>query len=202
MVYDHIQDWPEDPHRLFKVWMRDAEYAEINDPTAMCLATVGKDGMPSARMVLLKSHDDQGFVFFTNSESRKGQEIKLHAKAALCFYWKSLKKQVRIEGRIEQISTEQADRYFNSRHRNSRIGAWASKQSRAMNHRQDFEERIAHYEKKFHNKEEIPRPPHWTGYRILPSLLEFWMDEKYRLHRRCEYKADSQGAWTRQMLYP
>ncbi len=202
MPYNSAEEWPNDPHKLFELWMRDAEKTEPNDPNAMCLSTIDADNYPDSRMVLLKDHDERGFVFYTNSESQKGNEIEAHGKGALCFYWKTLRKQIRIRGDIETISSQEADDYFNSRHRGSRIGAWASHQSRPMEHRSDFDERLEHFEKKFEGQDIIPRPEHWKGYRVKPSQMEFWMDEKHRLHRRCVFKWRKSGEWSKQMLYP
>lgn len=202
MPYNCTNDWPENPHRLFEIWMRDAEKAEPNDPNAMCLATLSEDNFPDARMVLLKDHDERGFVFYTNAESQKGAQLAANMKASLCFYWKSLKKQIRIQGHVELIDQEEADQYFNSRHRGSRIGAWASKQSRPMDHRKEFEERLKHYEQKFEGEETIPRPDYWKGYRVKPEKIEFWMDEKFRLHRRCVFRHKSDGTWSKTMLFP
>ena len=201
MTYNAPEDWPNEPHTLFKTWLKDAEKAEPNDPNAMCLATIGENNMPSARMVLLKAHDERGFVFYTNAESKKGTQLSENMAAALCFYWKSLRKQIRIEGKVELVSKEEADAYFNSRHRGSRIGAWASKQSRPLSNREEFEERIEKYESEFEGKENPPRPDYWRGYRVIPYEIEFWINEEFRLHRRCVYKPEN-GAWQKTMLYP
>ena len=202
MPYNSTEEWPDDPHKLFKLWMRDAEKTEQNDPNAMCLATISDDNFPDARMVLLKDHDERGFVFYTNAESQKGTQLQKNMKAALCFYWKSLKKQIRIQGNVEEISNEEADAYYNSRHRGSRIGAWASQQSRPLSHRNEFEERLEKYEQQFEGQDTIPRPDYWKGYRVKPRQIEFWMDETHRLHRRCVFKQEQANVWSKQMLYP
>jgi pyridoxamine 5'-phosphate oxidase len=201
MTYNNTNDWPENPHQLFNLWFRDATLTEINDPNAMSLATVTSDLRPSNRMVLLKNHDERGFVFYTNSESKKGTQLSQNMNAALCFHWKSLKKQVRVEGSVAFVSDTEADDYFNSRHRSSRIGAWASKQSRPLADRQEFEAQVAHFEDKFKTIDNPPRPPHWRGYRVIPAQIEFWMEEQFRLHRRCLYTRKN-NAWEKQMLFP
>ena len=193
---------PENPYDFFDDWYAQAQEKEMNDPGAMCLATATSDGQPSARMVLLKGLDERGFVFYTNTESRKGQQIVSNNKAALCFHWKSLLKQVRIEGTIETISDEEADAYYNTRHRGSRIGAWASKQSQTLGSYQELKEFVENYESKFEDQENIPRPPYWKGFRINPDYFEFWIDGEYRLHQRYLYAPDGNGGWTIKMLYP
>ncbi len=190
-----------DPFALFAAWMRDAEKAEPNDPNGMTLATVDAAGLPDARMVLLKGVDDRGFVFYTNTESAKGQELAA-GKAAILFHWKSLRRQVRIRGPVEQVTDAEADAYFATRPRGSQIGAWASDQSRAMPDRLALERRVAEYALKF-GVMPIPRPPHWSGYRILPLAIEFWRDRPFRLHERLAYaRAEPTGPWTVQRLYP
>lgn len=201
MPYDTARQWPEDPHALFESWLAEAAQSEPNDPNAMCLATVAADGMPSARMVLLKAHDRRGFVFYTNSDSRKGQELHEHMNAALCFHWKSLQKQVRVTGKVELVDATDADAYYNSRARASRIGAWASDQSRPLDKRETFDQRVAEFEQTFRDTDTIPRPPYWNGYRVLPREIEFWINQEFRLHRRCVYKTEGTG-WHRQMLFP
>ena len=193
---------PDSPYDLFKDWLSLAEKSEPNDPNAMCLATATEDGKPSARMVLLKGLDEHGFVFYTNKGSYKGQQLKENAQAALCFHWKSLRKQVRIEGRVEEISAEEVDSYYASRARGSRIGAWASKQSQHLGSYNELKEFVETYEKEFEEKEDIPRPPYWTGFRVKPNHFEFWIDGNYRLHQRHIYKKDGIGGWTKGMLYP
>ncbi len=202
MTYNTLDDWPNAPHQLFDEWMKDAEKTEPHDPNAMCLATVGDNNMPSARMMLLKGHDERGFVFYTNGESKKGTQLAENMAAALCFHWKSLQKQVRIEGHVELVSQEDADAYFNSRPRNSRIGAWASKQSRPLAHRDNFQSRFEHYEEEFEGLDIFPRPAYWRGYRVIPQSMEFWINEDFRLHRRCVYTPQEDGSWQKTMMFP
>lgn len=191
-----------DPFALFQEWLSDAEKTEPNDPNAMSIASVGPDGMPSVRMVLLKGFDERGFVFYTNLESQKGQELIAHPKAALCFHWKSLKRQVRVEGEVSLVSDAEADAYYASRARDSRIGAWASKQSQPMEGRFELEQRVAKYALKF-NIGAIPRPPFWSGFRIVPSKIEFWKDKPFRLHERIIYRREP-GAdnWHTSVVFP
>lgn len=197
----------EDPFALFATWLADAEKSEINDPNAMALATVDGDGMPNVRMVLLKGVDDagledRGFVFFTNFEGTKGREILASRKAALVFHWKSLRKQVRIRGYVTVVSDAEADAYFASRARLSRIGAWASQQSRPLESKFALEAQVAKYTAKF-GIGEIPRPPYWSGFRITPVEIEFWRDAPFRLHDRVVFRRDVQEApWTKARLYP
>ncbi len=193
---------PENPYDLFIDWQALAQTSEPNDPNAMCLATATPDGKPSARMVLLKGLDERGFVFYTNDTSNKGQQLKSNAQAALCFHWKTLLKQVRIEGIVEQVSDAEADAYYNTRHRGSRVGAWASKQSQELESYDELKKFVEGYEEEFKDKETIPRPPHWNGFRIKPTYFEFWVDGEYRLHQRYLYEPDGNGGWTTKMLYP
>lgn len=190
----------EDPFSLFASWLKEAEEKEINDPTAMALATVADDGMPSVRMVLLKGFDERGFVFYTNLNSRKGRHLAATPKAALCFHWKSLRRQVRIEGEVCPVSSEEADAYYNSRPRDSRIGAWASRQSQALEGRFVLEKRVAKYAAKF-ALGKIPRPEFWSGFRINPHLIEFWRDGAFRLHDRLVYHREG-DSWTTERLFP
>lgn len=190
-----------DPFELFRTWLGDAEKTEPNDPNAMSLATVGEDGMPSVRMVLLKGFDEAGFVFYTNLASQKGRELAAHPKAALCFHWKTLKRQVRVEGLVTPVNEAEADAYFASRARDSRIGAWASKQSQAMQGRFELEQRVAKYALKF-NIGAIPRPPFWSGFRIAPHKIEFWRDKPFRLHERSLYVRQADGRWETATLFP
>lgn len=188
------------PFELFDEWFKAATDKEPNDPNGVALATVGADGMPSLRMVLLKGVDGRGFVFYTNYESRKGQQLLAHPKAALCFHWKSLRRQVRIEGESEQVTPEEADAYFATRARTSQIGAWASQQSRPLTGRFELEKRVAQFTAKF-GISAVPRPPHWSGFRVIPRLIEFWEDRPFRLHDRLVYHRDGDG-WRTERLYP
>ena len=189
-----------DPIELFKDWMREADRTEPSDANAMNLATVNADGMPSSRMVLLKDVDQCGFTFYTNLGSHKAQDLAANPRAALCFHWKFLKRQIRIEGTIEAVDEEEADAYFASRDRASRIGAWASKQSQVLVGRFDLEKRVAEFTAKFHIGE-VPRPEFWSGYRVTPMLIEFWTDKPFRLHERLIYHRADDG-WTTETLYP
>lgn len=189
-----------DPVAQFQTWLDDATKSEPNDPNAMCLSTVDANGRPSARMVLLKDVDADGFVFYTNLESRKGQEISGNHHVCLTFHWKSLRRQVRVEGVVQPVSAAEADAYFESRARDSRIGAWASKQSRPLAGRFELEARIAEYVAKF-GIGRIPRPDHWSGFRVVPDRMEFWRDRPFRLHDRLVYSRAVEG-WTTERLYP
>jgi pyridoxamine 5'-phosphate oxidase len=184
----------------FHDWMAEAEKSEPNDPTAMSLATVDKSGQPSVRMVLLKKADEKGFVFYTNFESQKGSELLETPRAALCFHWKSLRRSVRIQGNVEIVADAEADAYFDSRPRDSRIGAWASQQSRPMEGRFSLEAAVAKYTAKF-GVGAIPRPDYWSGFRVLPEKMEFWRDRPFRLHERRQYSKTPDG-WTESILYP
>ncbi len=191
-----------DPLELFGTWYAEAEKSEPNDPSAMALATVGPDGTPSVRMVLLKDYDADGFVFYTNYESRKGTQLLAHAKAGLLFHWKSLRRQIRLEGPISRTTAEEADAYFASRARGSQIGAWASEQSRPLESRFALEKRVAEVTAR-HVVGKVPRPPHWSGFRLQPTLIEFWQDGAFRLHDRLEYRRGSAAEpWTTRTLYP
>jgi pyridoxamine 5'-phosphate oxidase len=192
----------DDPFALFGGWFTEAEASEPNDPNAMALATVAADGMPSVRMVLLKGFDETGFVFFTNLESRKGEQLKANPKAALCFHWKTLQRSVRVEGLVTPVSPAEADAYFATRPRSSRIGAWASKQSRPLASRFDLERRIAEYTARF-GLGEVPRPPFWSGFRLAPLRIEFWKNGAFRLHDRLVFtRADLAEGWTIERLFP
>lgn len=189
-----------DPFTLFDTWFTEAQASEPNDPNAMALATVDAAGRPSSRMVLLKGHGPDGFVFYTNRESRKAQELRADAPAALLFHWKSLRRQVRIEGDVTLASDAESDAYFASRGRDSRLGAWASDQSRPLDRRETFEERFAAMQARFEGGD-VPRPPHWGGYRVSPRTIEFWQDRAHRLHERRLFTR-SDGGWSEGLLYP
>jgi pyridoxamine 5'-phosphate oxidase len=191
-----------EPLALFDAWMEEAKGSEPADPTAMTLATVDADGLPNARMVLLKGVDARGFVFYTNTESQKGRELAAHPKAALVFHWKSLTRQVRVRGPVERVTDADADAYYATRARMSQIGAWASKQSAALESRHAFEKAVAFYTAK-HAIGTVPRPPYWSGFRIVPTVMEFWHDRPFRLHDRVEYRRETPGGpWLKTRLYP
>lgn len=190
------------PNKLFSEWLSLAEEAEVNDPTAMALATVDADGMPNCRMVLMRRHDERGIVFFTNFESQKGTEILGNLKASACFHWKSIRKSVRFRGMVERVTEAEADEYFFSRPRGSRIGAWASRQSRPLESRFALEKEVARYAARF-GTGKVPRPDYWSGFRILPLSVEFWSDGKFRLHDRLRFDRETlDGEWTETRLYP
>jgi pyridoxamine 5'-phosphate oxidase len=192
----------DEPLRLFAAWFADARRAEPVNPEAMALATIDADGLPNVRMVLLKGFDERGFVFYTNADSVKGHELKDVPKAALTFYWKSLQRQVRLRGSIEPVSEAEADTYFATRSRMAQIGAWASKQSAALESRMAFEKAIARYAAKF-SIGTVPRPPFWKGYRVVPQEIEFWQERQFRLHDRITFKRADLGApWSKTRLYP
>ena len=190
-----------DPFALFDEWFAEARAAEVNDPEAMALATADSVGNPTVRMVLLKGHSPDGFVFYTNEESEKGRELSENPSAALLFHWKSLRRQVRIEGEVERIAAEQADEYFATRSRDSQLGAWASQQSRPLESREVFEARYEEMKRRFEDQE-VPRPPHWGGYRVVPLCIEFWQDRPHRLHERTMFLAQDDGTWVSWLLYP
>lgn len=191
-----------EPYKLFADWLKDAEGNELNDPNAMALATVDAGGLPNVRMVLLKDFDRQGFVFYTNLESAKGNEIASSPKAALCFHWKSLRRQIRVRGILSPVSADEADEYYQSRARGSQIGAWASQQSRELEGRFALEKAVAKYTAKF-GLSSIPRPEHWSGFRLAPLEIEFWHDRPFRLHDRLQFKRDSVDLpFEKAQLYP
>lgn len=198
MTGDFTQE--TEPFRLFETWLEEAKASEPNDPNAVALATVDPDGLPDVRMVLLKGFDPRGFVFYTNFESAKGTQILATKKAAMCFHWKSLRRQVRIRGEVEIVSDSEADAYYESRPRGSRIGAWASAQSRPLEGRFALEKSVAEFTAKY-AVGTIPRPEHWSGFRILPSSIEFWKDGKFRLHDRVQFRTNDAG-WSKDRLYP
>jgi pyridoxamine 5'-phosphate oxidase len=188
------------PFVQFRDWMADAEKSEPNDPNAMIVGTASAEGRPSLRTILLKGVDERGFVFYTNKESRKGGELAANPQASLLFHWKSLRRQIRIEGPVEHVTDAEADAYYESRPRISRLGAWASQQSRPLAKRTILEERLAEMEARF--PDEIPRPGYWSGYRVLPEMFEFWQDMPYRLHDRTIYRRSPDGAWEQSKLFP
>lgn len=190
-----------DPVALFGDWLDDAARSEINDPNGVALATVDENGLPDVRMVLLKGVDDRGFVFYTNFESAKGRQILASHKAAMCFHWKSLRRQVRLRGAVEVVADEEADAYYATRPRGSRIGAWASKQSRPLESRFALEKAVAEYTARY-AVGDIPRPPHWSGFRIVPQEMEFWHDRPFRLHDRVRFTRVGEGEWEKARLYP
>lgn len=189
-----------EPFALFAAWLEDATRSEPNDPNAVALATVDADGLPDVRMVLLKGFDQTGFVFYTNFESAKGRQILGSMKAAMCFHWKSLRRQVRVRGPVEVVSDAEADAYYATRPRGSRIGAWASRQSRPLESRFALEKAVAEYTARY-PLGDIPRPAHWSGFRILPEQIEFWHDRPFRLHDRLQFRREG-GGWTTTRLYP
>lgn len=189
-----------DPFQLFDTWFDEARASEPNDPNAMALATAGADGQPSVRMVLLKGHGPEGFTFYTNQQSRKGDQIAERPFAALLFHWKSLRRQVRLEGKLLRVDDETADAYFATRHRDSQLGAWASDQSRPLDARATFEARFEAMTQRFTGSA-IPRPPHWSGYRLWPQRIEFWIDREHRLHERRLFTRNGQS-WEEGLLFP
>tara|TARA_B100000427_G_C15386747_1_gene541417 strand:+ start:63 stop:647 length:585 start_codon:yes stop_codon:yes gene_type:complete len=191
----------DDPIELFKIWMSEAEKNEINDPNALSLATTSKNNEPSVRMVLLKGISKKGFVFYTNLNSPKSEDLKKNPKASMCFHWKSLQRQVRISGSVNQVDDKEADLYFNSRHYESRIGAWASDQSKKMNDRNEFLKKLDQLKIKYKDKNKVPRPKFWSGWCLNPSLIEFWLGDKYRIHERLKYNRILNN-WEKEILYP
>ncbi|WP_221794904.1 pyridoxamine 5'-phosphate oxidase [Aquisediminimonas sediminicola] len=189
-----------DPFLWFDTWYADARAAEVNDSNAMALATVGADGRPSLRMVLLKGHGPDGFIFYTNQEGRKARQIAENPVVALLFHWKSLRRQIRVEGPVATVDEATADAYFASRSRDSQLGAWASDQSRPLDSRETFEARFEAMRLKFEGQD-VPRPPHWSGYRVTPERIEFWQDREHRLHERHLFVRNGEG-WTEGLLYP
>ena len=191
-----------DPIDLFEAWMNEAIKTELNDPNAVALGTSDQNNFPSIRMVLLKDFNKDGFVFYTNLNSQKGNELKNNPKTAMCFHWKSLLRQVRINGTVKKVSDKVADEYYNTRGYESRIGAWASKQSAILSNRDELLNSIEKYKKKYNNKNEVPRPDHWSGWNLIPTSMEFWLDGESRIHQRLKYNKDDEGNWTKSLLSP
>ena len=191
----------DNPIELFKKWFAKAEKTEINDPNAVAVATSNKDNQPNVRMVLLKGLSDKGFVFYTNFNSKKGSELKENLKASMCFHWKSLRRQVRVIGSVEEVSKKEADDYYKSRAYGSRIGAWASQQSSILKKRDDLYKSIKEFKKKFPNQKKVPRPEYWSGWRIKPKEIEFWLDGQNRIHERLKYIKKTKS-WKKVLLSP
>jgi len=191
-----------DPIELFRVWMEEAKKTEPNDPNALALATSDKDNNPSVRMVLLKDFSKDGFTFYTNLNSQKGNELKDNPKAAMCFHWKSLLRQIRITGQIKKVSDKVADEYYNTRGYESRIGAWASKQSTILKNRDELLKSIEAFKQKYNDQSKVPRPDHWSGWNLIPSSIEFWLDGDNRIHERLRYSKDETGSWVKSLLSP
>ena len=191
----------DNPIDLFKKWFDKAKESEVNDPNAVAVATADEHKQPNVRMVLLKGLSNKGFVFYTNFNSKKGSELKKNKKASLCFHWKSLRRQVRVIGNVEEVSTSEADEYYNSRPYKNRIGAWASSQSEILDKRETFLKKIKEFEKKYPEQKIVPRPPQWSGWRILPNEVEFWLDGEGRIHERLIYKKNK-DKWEKKLLYP
>ena len=192
----------DDPIQLFKIWMDEAKKTEPNDPNAVALATSDDKSFPSVRMVLLKDFNKDGFVFYTNLKSQKGNELKVNPKVAMCFHWKSLLRQIRISGTVSLIQDDVADNYYNSRSYESRIGAWASQQSKKLGSRDELLNSIEEYKKKFNDQNKVPRPPNWSGWNLSPLSIEFWLDGDNRIHERLKYKKDNNGNWNKFLLNP
>ena len=192
----------DDPIELFKVWMDEAQKSEPNDPNALSLATSNKDNLPSVRMVLLKEFSQKGFVFYTNLNSQKGNEIKINPYATMCFHWKSLLRQIRISGTLSQVDDKTADEYYNSRAYESRIGAWASKQSSILKNREELLNAIDDFKKKYDDKDLVPRPNYWSGWNLKPSSIEFWLDGENRIHERLKYTSNKKNTWVKNLLSP
>ena len=192
----------DNPFELFQRWFEEAKKKEINDPNALALGTANKEGIPSVRMVLLKGHSEKGFVFYTNLNSQKSNEIKSNPNASMCFHWKSILRQVRITGKLSNVSDEDADNYYNSRSYVSRIGAWASNQSSVIKSRDELLKSIEEFKKKYKNEKNIPRPKHWSGWNLNPIEIEFWLDGKDRIHERLRYTRKDDDKWEKDLLSP
>jgi pyridoxamine 5'-phosphate oxidase len=198
---DSIFEDLDNPIELFKKWFKKAEETEINDPNAVALGTADQKNQPSVRMVLLKGLSNEGFVFYTNFNSKKGKDLKINQQASMCFHWKSLRRQVRVIGKVQQVTKKEADEYYNSRPYKNRISAWASNQSEKLESRDTFLKKIKEFEKKYPDQNKVPRPPHWSGWRIVPNEIEFWLDGEGRIHERLNYINNS-SKWIKEILYP
>ena len=192
----------DDPFKLFEKWFDEAKKKEINDPNALALGTASKTGIPSVRMVLLKGFDNNGFVFYTNLNSQKGNELRDNPNATMCFHWKSLLRQIRIVGTLKLVADKTADDYYNTRAYESRIGAWASKQSSILKNREELLDSLEMYKKKYKDKDNVPRPDHWSGWNLKPSSIEFWLDGDNRIHERLKYSLDKNNNWVKKLLSP
>ncbi len=192
----------DEPFELFEKWFDEAKKREINDPNALALGTASKDGIPSVRMVLLKGFDKNGFIFYTNLNSQKGNEIKANPNATMCFHWKSLLRQIRIVGTLSPVSEKTADDYYNSRAYESRIGAWASKQSTVLKNRDELLNAMKNFRNKYKDTNNVPRPSHWSGWNLKPSTIEFWLDGDNRIHERLKYSLNKNNSWTKSLLSP
>ena len=192
----------DDPFELFEKWYDEAKKGEINDPNALALGTASKTGIPSVRMVLLKGYDKNGFVFYTNLNSQKGNELKDNPNATMCFHWKSLLRQIRIVGTLKLVDRKTADDYYNTRAYESRIGAWASKQSSILKNRKELLDSLERFKKKYNDKNNVPRPDHWSGWNLKPSSVEFWLDGDNRIHERLKYTLNENNSWTKNLLSP
>tara|TARA_B100001057_G_scaffold183002_1_gene183648 strand:- start:738 stop:1364 length:627 start_codon:yes stop_codon:yes gene_type:complete len=191
-----------DPFELFEKWFGEAKKKEINDPNALALGTASKEGIPSVRMVLLKGFDKNGFVFYTNLNSQKGNELKENPNASMCFHWKSLLRQIRIVGTLKQVDNKIADNYYNTRAYESRIGAWASKQSSTLKSRDELLNNLEKFKKKYNDKDNVPRPNYWSGWNLKPSSIEFWLDGDNRIHERLKYILNTNNNWKKSLLSP
>jgi len=192
----------DDPIQLFKIWMDEAKKSELNDPNALSLATSNKDNFPSLRIVLLKEFNQNGFVFYTNLNSQKGKELKENPKASMCFHWKSLLRQIRVSGTMTKVDDEVADHYYNTRDYESRIGAWASNQSKKLKSRDELMNSIKKFKQKYNDEKEVPRPSHWSGWNLSPTSIEFWLDGNSRIHERLKYMKDKNNSWVKFLLNP
>ena len=192
----------DDPFKLFEEWFEVAKKKEINDPNALALGTASKDGVPSVRMVLLKGFDKDGFIFYTNLKSQKSQELKENPNATMCFHWKSLLRQIRIVGKLNLVDNKIADDYYSTRAYESRIGAWASKQSSILKSRDELLNNLENFKKKYSDKDNVPRPDHWSGWNLKPSSIEFWLDGDNRIHERLKYTLDNNNNWEKSLLSP